>query len=68
MSIVIVAISISFGFLLGVVSMALLACAKPELQGACVQPASAVGHILVFDRRLPKDYASRRLRHSGRTG
>jgi hypothetical protein len=49
MLIVIVATSISFGFLLGVVSMALLACSKPELQGACVRPASAVGNTLVLD-------------------
>jgi hypothetical protein len=41
MLIVIVATSIWFGFLLGVVSMALLACSKPELEGACVRPASA---------------------------
>jgi hypothetical protein len=53
MLIVIVATSIWFGFLLGVVSMALLACSKPELQGACVRPASALGSTLVLDRRLP---------------
>ncbi len=61
MLIVIIGASTTLGFLLGMLLMALLAGSKSEVQGACVQPASALGNTLVLDRRLPKVCTSRRV-------